>query len=635
MENIIIDPPCPPVLVAWNVLEPKCRANDFDRTLKAEVRDACWMLAQQWRWGEFFGEDGGSIVCTRLSIKNTQVNRYAHGLNNLEYVPFSGQIPLETMVERETIQPDLALQLEMGRHWLKLLDRAFQSESLTLSNFTFAQDYITLYPFDVPQAPTVPPQTEIERQLLVDYCLLAGNDTFWPALQAASGRAINGWKLIQAIQNGTALNDGIFTGFSSTDPERKAFDKAAQQFSDWWNRTYAQPIQTDKAWNPGHLEYQFSCAAPKPGQTAQKIELLADEHHGGTLDWYAFDFPDGGIIRTATDATGETFNDKVTSKEVVTLLPSKITFPGMPNARHWEMEDHAVDFGHLLMNSTDLAKIILQEFMLQYANDWYLIPYQAPVGSLIDLEGIEVKDVFGIRTLVEAANKSNGSGWKRWSMYTLETRNHPNEVDTRFFLAPTLPNLLESKPLEKVNFIRDEMANMVWGVENTIPDGLGSGRDGYEAGLELQRFLRAQIKADEIVEPEVDNAAKIKYVLATTVPENWIPFVPIQIGSANRSVRLQRAAMPRGVKTLSTPVVRPLTTLIREGINNTSVNPYYIEEEEVPKSGTLITQTWQRARWFGGRVFTWLGRQRQTGRGGGYSGLQFDQLKYKETQSGA
>lgn len=629
MANINDEPTCIPVVVAWNDLEPKCRDFNFERALKAEVRDACWMLAQQWRWGEFFGEDGGSIVFSKLSVKKTKINRYAYGLDNLEYRAFQEEIPMETTIEQEEIQPNLSMRLEMGKHWIKLLTIAFQGEGLDLSTYSIRQDFITTYPFSLPQAPLGPPQTDAEKAELIEFATLSGDDQHWHALKAVAGRAIDGWQLWQAMQDGTFASDGIFAIYNSGDPELIARDAAVEQFESWWQRNYQQPTATQKAWNANRLEYQFSCSAPTADQVTQQTELVADEHHGGKLDWYAFDFPNEDQNRTTADASGENFNEDVTSHDVLTLIPSKITFPGMPNPRHWEMEDREVDFGHLFLNSTDVAKLLLQEFMLTYANNWYLIPYQAEVGTLMDVEGIAVKDVFGIRTLVENASASNQASWKRWSLYTLDMRGHTDEVDTRFFLPPTLPQILESKPVEQINFIRDETANMVWGVEKTIADALANGQDGYEAGLSLQRFLRDFLGVEDI--EELDNEAKIKYQLATTVPENWIPFIPVQLpGAGNRSVRLQRASMPRGVQTLETPVIRPRTNLLREGLNGTSTSPYYIEEEEVPKSGTIITQRWQRARWMDGRLYTWLSRSRQTGRGGGYSGLQFDQLRYKQ-----
>jgi hypothetical protein len=34
----------------------------------------------------------------------------------------------------------------------------------------------------------------------------------------------------------------------------------------------------------------------------------------------------------------------------------------------------------------------------------------------------------------------------------------------RFYLVPAVGHVLESPPLERVNFLRDEMANMAWGL---------------------------------------------------------------------------------------------------------------------------------------------------------------------------
>src|SRR5207253_4888420 len=49
-----------PTVTVWNRLEVRPRRADFDRALKAEVRDALWMLTKQWQVGEFFADDAGS-----------------------------------------------------------------------------------------------------------------------------------------------------------------------------------------------------------------------------------------------------------------------------------------------------------------------------------------------------------------------------------------------------------------------------------------------------------------------------------------------------------------------------------------------------------------------------------------------
>ncbi len=55
--------------------------------------------------------------------------------------------------------------------------------------------------------------------------------------------------------------------------------------------------------------------------------------------------------------------------------------------------------------------------------------------------------------------------------------------------------------------------------------------------------------------------------------------------------------------------------------------PYYVNEEEIPYSGTIVRRSYQRTRWYGGRTFVWIGRTRETGRGVGSSDLRFDQIE--------
>jgi hypothetical protein len=114
----------------------------------------------------------------------------------------------------------------------------------------------------------------------------------------------------------------------------------------------------------------------------------------------------------------------------------------------------------------------------------------------------------------------------------------------------------------------------------------------------------------------------------SSVPENWIPFIPIHVEGSNREIQLQRAALPRILDGDPDPPVkvRPVTVLLREGLDRVPAKPYYIHEEEVSRAGTRVTQAFQRARWRDGRVFTWLRVRKQTGRGEGSSGLAFDRI---------
>jgi hypothetical protein len=73
--------------------------------------------------------------------------------------------------------------------------------------------------------------------------------------------------------------------------------------------------------------------------------------------------------------------------------------------------------------------------------------------------------------------------------------------------------------------------------------------------------------------------------------------------------------------------VKPRTTLLRQGLEEVPPQPYFVFEEEVPRSGVQVVQRFQRTRWYGGRTYTWLGVRKLTGRGEGASRLAFDELR--------
>ena len=322
----------------------------------------------------------------------------------------------------------------------------------------------------------------------------------------------------------------------------------------------------------------------------------------GRLDWYAVDVAADGT------ALGEAGGPGVgPTTKVLSMLPTAVSFAGMPSHRFWEMENRKVEFGALTVHTTDIGKLLLTEFMLVYGNDWCIVPFVASVGSLCDTLGIVVKDVFGDVTLVRAADRGVDEDWRRWAMYGLETRTPNDRAAPRIFLPPTTPKVLESPPLDRVVFLRDEMANLCWAVERTIHSKAGIGIDGEQYALTL------------VPEPIADLApapgATARYRLGTSAPPNWRPFTPVHVPGSLRSIRLQRARLPTGPKdALGKVISEPQPT-------------YFINEEEVPRAGRIVVRTFQRTRWIDGRTVVWLGRRALTGRGEGSSGLEFDVLE--------
>ena len=442
-----------------------------------------------------------------------------------------------------------------------------------------------------------------------------------------NGRAIDGNILYKAFKSGTTAASYLS---STTTAITALVNGSATEFTGWFEKIYSQPSNAaDSAWDASHLEYQFHCSAPE--NNFATTVLAADEYASGHLDWYNFDIEtktsnyDSGLLGG--------FAPEMVDRRVITVLPNDVQFPGMPQTRWWKFEDYKVDLGGIKADTTEPAKLLLAEFALIYSNDWMLLPFGIDVGSICSVKSIIVKDVFGQYTQVNAAGAGETDDWKRWAMYNLTRRNYGGSAaDIRLLIPPTTVTVMESEPVESVNLLRDEMANLVWGIESIIPDGRGGGKEGWDAGRRLFNYLQSTTVAPPVV-PVAGNNAPVEFQLGTAVPEHWIPFIPVRMDSVtSREIQLRRAAMPRIIPGRTIERIRPRTELLRTGYDPTTNtwNAYHLFEEEVLRSGSIVELTWQRTRWVDGSVITWLGRRKYTGRGEANSGLEFDNIKNKE-----
>jgi hypothetical protein len=128
--------------------------------------------------------------------------------------------------------------------------------------------------------------------------------------------------------------------------------------------------------------------------------------------------------------------------------------------------------------------------------------------------------------------------------------------------------------------------------------------------------------------------AGIAYLAMTSVPEHFIPFVPVHVPGSVREIQLQRSRMLRIIDgdPLPPEKIPPRTTLIREGLDLPVKQPYFLHEEEVPRAGILITEAFRRTRSTNGEAYVWIGNKKQTGRGERSSGLAFDSIVATKAQ---
>jgi hypothetical protein len=611
-----------PAITLWNRLEGRARQADFSRSLRAEVRDPLWMLTRQWQLGEFKGSDGGSAAKVRVQIDAARLDRFAGKARDAgagEYqpaVPYDLSTPLEVQVEREpiwqTTRPAadeyLALRAQMGRHWLRLL-RAAGGESL---RDLFVDEYGFRDVRD--DAPTKEERLEAAH--------VQSDPTAWQMLAASLRRLPDGRRLLDAIVSGAF---DVFADNRVDAAVRQPVKDLARDFRRWFERLYSQPDSpTEDAWAPPYLEYQFATSAPAAVTEEQRITLVAEQYHHGRLDWFAFEVDRNASLEDSPEEsfTGGNFD----ARKPVAFVPTQVEFNGMPNVRWWEFEDRRTDFGNINASTADLPILLLAEFGLVYGNDWFVVPYNLPLGSLAEIKGLIVSDVFGVRTRIRAAGQDQGMDWQRWSMFGLSARAEPGVVDPRLLLAPALAKSQEGDAIERIIFARDEITNMVWGIEERMPGALGLGVDGFERATAMSTYFQQRVLPGNPLPEPTD--ATIRYRLGNTVPENWIPFIATREPGSARAIRLQRGSMQRFTDALPDSRVEPRGAVLRVGLDGVSQRqPYFLHQEQVLRAGIIVTRGFQRTRWFDGKVFTWIGRRKQTGRGQGASGLEFDQIE--------
>lgn len=611
-----------PTVTLWNRLEARPRANDFDRALKAEVRDALWMLTKQWQMGEFRGDDAGSPAFAKVQMSATKITKYQAKENIVQ--DYNNDLPLEAMVEQKKIQfrqggqkASIDIRLLMGRQWIKMIKSSFPYK-----------DYINRFTFAIPN-----PNVESDAFIIAHL-------EAWQYIDAIAEKSMDGFAFYEYLNDNDPTHTAASILSGLTPDETESVNKLEAKFKTWYERLFLQPNDDkNNAWESSKMEYNFNVSAPE--NNGEKV-LVVDEYYHGHLDWYNMDIaPKKKTLPLLGPPKILENTEECATRKTYSFFPTPLSFDGMPDTRWWRFEDGNVNFCDIKPDTQDVNKLMFMEFGLVYANDWFIVPFTLPAGSIASVKGLSVTNVFGEKTWVEAAGKGDDESWNRWNMFSLNIKGKQNTpADTSLLILPTVEKIQEGRPLEEVVFIRDEVANMVWAIEKKIPLPTGSTKNGAEGANELksfyQRILDNKNEVDGLPPPDLtlqENEAKIRFEIMNTVPENWIPFIAVRVEGTARRIRLQRASMPRILENDTagnSKKIKPRTQLLREGLDDLIVEPYFINEEEIPQAGINVYQTYQRARWYDGKVVTWFGARKQTGRGEGHSGLAFDQIREKE-----
>lgn len=558
----------------WTRLEPVPRLDSLKPGLRAALGDPLWLLARQWQFGEFAGEDAGSPVESVVEVELAPLERYRAGSVTQDIA--GSDLPLEARVEALPLAGrvlDLRHRIDAGQHFLRLLRLAGAEAA--------ADAYRKQFP--------LPDMVQTDAPLV-----MAGI-----ARRVPDGRALAD-TLLRARGAATSLT--LLPPLPAVDRALEKFViNAGNRFLSWWqSRHLGEEIGAGTAWQPSRLEHDFAVSARL---SDGPVVLRAAGYDGERLDWSDFDLSGGDL---GMPAAGATPSRRLTRR----TLPSRAYFAGMPSERFWEFEDSVIRFGVESLGRGDIAHMILSEFALTYGNDWFTVPLRLLVGSVVALRSLRIKDSFGVESDLACAQTVGAGDWRMFSFAAAHAAQ-----PALFFLPPVLGDGLQSEPVEDVALFRDEMANMVWAVERRLerPEG------GWERGSDHYRTIDAALRQSLPPQslPQGSAEADLIYRLNSPVPEHWFPMVPIRpSGAAPGVVELQLRPLTRWDASGTARVTQPSAELLRAAAP--------LPESEVPRDGVVAATHWQMTRSVSGHYHLWLSRRVRVGGGEGSSGLVHD-----------
>lgn len=548
----------------WSRIEGSPRDEDSERALAAKLSGGpLWMLAQQWRMGELLGDDAASPISTSVSWRSRPIG-----------VPDGPRGPtdlLEATLEAEPWVVDLRLRAQAGIELAELVD---------------VTTYVAcLEAFPLPALPPADAFPASRATPLADASTRAFH-------RAIAGRVADGYSIL------LAAGRGELAAPLDTPTVRAALDELAV----WLDRTYPhRPAPDESHWVPSELEYR---ATVQVGGSGAPTTLAIDDHQGGRVDWWSFDLVE------PTDWTSE-------EPRTEEMVPTTIEFPGMPLSRYWQFEEPHVDFGRVSAATTDLARMMLTEFVLIYGEDWFSVPIDVERGSLVRIDDLVVTNTYGERFVIRPSGAPSDLSWDRWSTghpASPREASVPDERDRLIVFAPVALSAISGPAIEEIVLARDEAANVLWGIELSAVNGLGE-------ATELLGYWGDHLLGS----PNPPQGPGLHYTLITDVPATWIPFTP----------RLDRGVTPPRASALElipfvrtgadgTPiVVRPLGALLNK---EDPPGTYRLAEESVNRVAQRIIRRFERARSGDGRVHIWVANARTPSQPDAQSGLRMDVL---------
>jgi len=561
----------------WARLEPRLSDPSLAPGIVAAVEDPLWLLGRQWQLGELSGEDTGSPIAVDVFGSRAPVHRLMLGPPGGSKLEYDGSVtPLESLVARER-GPDPAAQLAFR---LDIASRVAEELGARQAPASALATFRTQYPVDGGQLEAVlngcGPAEQSRLELLANRLfdggalMLAAHDDFATA----------------TAQLPAAAMDAVGAALAAVSTEIDL--EVLRQ-----NASSAVPA----AWQSDRLEYSFAVGACSPGG---EVVLRARDWDGEPPDWFAFDISGEAALGATIQPTALTGPGGKT----LSVLPSRLGFRGAPAIRYWEFEDSDVDFVSASAAPHETALMVVLQFAFIYGGDWSSVPIEVPVSSRVTVDSVVVRDTFGVRGLVKPAGINPAKADNELTRLWFTT----GDVTDSLLVPPRLVAPLEGEPVEEIVLLRDEQANLAWGVEVVVPDAAGH-------SVQWSSLAPPPPPAPASSTALPADRPVLHYRLSSDVPAHWFPLVPEAVG--DRLARYRVGVLPTGS---AAPIQFPRALLLRELAGSG------VREQELPREGRRLQRRPAYARWTDGGTHTWIGRRVLVGRPEGSSGLRYDTI---------
>ncbi len=577
----LVDPP------AMVRLEPDSTTGDPAPGAEARLADPAWMLGRQWQLGELTGEDAGTVVSVRVHSQALPIAAWApldagtdalgtatDPLAGVQWRPWHESALLEELVQDV---PALAMgaglrqRAESGAQLVDLLTDAGEG---ALAATLAGTHRLTLPPDAASPEEPVPGESDEERAQRL--ATVAARD----ALDPQAKRLLR--VLAGSVPDGLALATELAAG----DPPwlAGAVDAdAARDAITAWRSWVTGAADSGDAWSTERLEYRFVL---RFGDQQHGVFLRGTQFGSAQVRWSDLEWVD-----RATGALPDGAPPAAPVETTFSMLATPLRFPGMPADRYWQLEDGRVDLGAIEAQATDLARLCLAEFAMTSGDDWLGVPVDGLLGAVNQVLSVQLTDDFGELTQVPVLADP---GFTMFQVASAAGRLLPGIV-----LPPVAAGMLVGEAVEEVLFLRDEMANMAWAVEQTVQGRSGDPRS---------RAGEPQPPADPW--PAGLSPEERVYRLQTAVPEHWIPLLPISLSPG--TLALRKGALLRD----EVPVHPAGVTL--------APIPLTFPGEELPREGVHLRAVPVLARRADGSYARWAAYRVRTGRGEASSRLAWD-----------